>query len=188
MEDHSAISKLLIKELNLDKIHLIGHSMGGAVGLLLYQEIKPIVKSFVCLEGNLISEDCMGSRTAINYSLEDFQREGFNRLKSEISKDSNESSLERDSLKLYLECLSKSDSYAFYKSSESLVEWSDSGKLLELFMGLNIPKYYVFGDKNENSPTVEILSAVEKIEISDAGHAMMNDNPQEFYEKLLGIL
>jgi pimeloyl-ACP methyl ester carboxylesterase len=182
MEDHAIISKLLIEELNLNRIHLIGHSMGGAVGLLLIKDIKPLIKSFICLEGNLISEDCTGSRIAVSYSLEDFQREGFNSLKSGISRDSSNSSI------IYLKCLSKSESFAFYKSSESLVEWSDNGKLLELFVNLDIPKYYIFGDKNENSPTVKLLSSICKIKISDAGHAMMNDNPEEFYKKLPEIL
>jgi pimeloyl-ACP methyl ester carboxylesterase len=188
IEDLSILSSLLIEKLNLKKVHLIGHSMGGAVGLLLCQEIKPIIRSFICLEGNLISEDCMGSRMAISYSLEDFQREGFNRLKSDISMGRNEPSAKDDSLDLYLNCLSKSDPYAFYRSSESLVKWSDSGKLLELFISLDKPKYYVFGDKNKNSPTVKLLSSIARVAISDSGHAMMNDNPKEFYEKLLEIL
>jgi pimeloyl-ACP methyl ester carboxylesterase len=188
MEDHSVISKMLIEELNLNKIHLVGHSMGGAVGLLLCQEIKSMIKSFICLEGNLISEDCTGSRLAISYSLEDFQKEGFDNLKTEISKNKNEPSVKDSGLDLYLDCLSKCNPYSFYRSSESLVKWSDSGRLFQLFLDLDIPKYYVFGDKNQDSPAVKLLSSIPKIEISDAGHAMMNDNSREFYQKLLKIL
>ena len=77
MEDQAVISKLLIQELDLKQIRIVGHSMGVAIGLLLAQEIRPIVKSFICLEGNLVSEDCTGSRIAVGYSLEDFQKEGF---------------------------------------------------------------------------------------------------------------
>ena len=84
MEDQAAILKLLIQELNLNRMHIVGHSMGGAVGLLLAKDIRSIVKSFICLEGNLISEDCTGSRAAVKYSLEDFLKEGFNHLKADI--------------------------------------------------------------------------------------------------------
>ncbi len=188
MEAHAEVSQLLIKELNLNNIHLVGHSMGGAIGLLVCPKMKPIIKSFVCAEGNLISEDCTGSREAVGYSLEDFQKEGFDNLKSQISIEIKGSSGKDKSLDLYLECLSKCDPYAFYRSSESLVKWSDSGKLLKLFVDLDIAKYYLFGDKNRNSPTVKLLSTVPKVEITNAGHAMMNDNPQEFYQKLLEVL
>jgi len=185
MEDHAAISKLLIEELNLNRIHIIGHSMGGAIGLLLAQEITSIVESFICLEGNLISEDCSGSRAAIKYSLEDFQKEGFEHLKSEISKSEDAPSTHNVSQKLFLGCLSKSDPYAFYKSSESLVKWSDSGKLLWLFLGLDVRKCYVFGETNEYSPVMKLLTSVPKLRIPNAGHAMMTDNPTRFYRDLL---
>ena len=121
MEDHASIVKLLIQELNLGRVHIVGHSMGGAIGLLLAMEVGSFAKSFICLEGNLIGDDCGGSRSAIKYSLEEFERQGFHDLKSRISASEDT---------LFVGCLSKCDPYAFYKSSESLVKWSDSGKLL----------------------------------------------------------
>lgn len=179
MEDQAAISKLLIKELNLNRIHIVGHSMGGAVGLLLAKDIKPIVESFICLEGNLVSEDCTGSRAAIQYSLKDFLKEGFPSLKSKISESEDS---------LFASCISKSDPYAFYRSSESLVKWSDSGKLLDLFLGLDVRKYYVFGELNTDAPVIKQLTSIPKLMIPNAGHGMMTDNPSRFYTSLLSIL
>jgi pimeloyl-ACP methyl ester carboxylesterase len=179
MEDQASITKLLIQELNLSGIHIVGHSMGGAIGLLLTKDIKSIVDSFICLEGNFISEDCTGSRNAVKYSLEDFLKEGFNHLKADISESADE---------LFLDCLSKSDPYAFYRSSESLVKWSDNGKLLELFLSLDICKYYIFGELNASAPVIKYLTSIPKLMIPNAGHAMMADNPSRFYSDLLGIL
>lgn len=162
--------------------------MGGAVGLLLAQKIKPITRSFICLEGNLVGEDCGGSRKAVGYSLDEFLKEGFEELRLEISQNEDKTEIQNSSLELFLACLSKCDPYAFYRSSESLVKWSDSGKLLRLFLELDIPKYYVFGARNENSPVIKLLTDVPKIKIANAGHAMMTDNPSKFYQALLTII
>lgn len=163
MEEQAAITELLIQHLNLDRIHIVGHSMGGAIGLLLAREIKPIVKSFICLEGNLVSEDTTVSREAVRYSLPDFLSTGFQ----------------------LIPCLSKNDAYAFYRSAESLVKWSDSGKLLEFFLGLDISKYYIFGAQNADAPVMSKLTSVSTLAIPDAGHSMMTDNPSRFYSELL---
>jgi pimeloyl-ACP methyl ester carboxylesterase len=163
MEEQATIIKLLIQHLNLDRIHVVGHSMGGAIGILLAREIKPIVKSFICLEGNLVSEDCTVSREAVRYSLPDFLSTGFQ----------------------LMQCLSKNDAYPFYRSAESLVNWSDSGKLLEFFLGLDISKYYIFGAQNAGAPVMSKLTSVSKLAIPNAGHSMMTDNPSRFYSELL---
>jgi len=153
--------------------------MGGAIGLILAKEIKPIMESFICLEGNLVSEDCTGSRAALEYSLEEFLKEGFQELKSNISDSKDD---------LFTRCVSKADPYAFYKSSESLVKWSDSGRLLDLFLKLTMHKYYIYGELNKDAPLIKQLTSIPKLMIPNAGHGMMNDNPAIFYKELLDIL
>lgn len=179
IESQAALTKLLLQQLKLKRVRVIGQSMGGAVGLLLANSAKTIVDSFICLEGNLIAEDCTGSREAVQYSLGDFQKEGFDRLKKEVATGADAA---------YLRCLAKSSPYAFYRSSESLVKWSDSGRLLDLFLGLNVPKCYIYGEQNAVAPVMKRLSSVPKIMIPQAGHGMMADNPQGFYTSLLGVL
>ena len=179
MEDQAIVSRPLFQELNLNRIHIVGHSMGGAIGLLVAKDTRSIIESFICLEGNLISDDCGGSRAAVKYSLEGFQKEGFQHLK-----DGNSESADS----LFLGCLSRSDPYAFYRSSESLVKWSDSGRLLELFLELDIRKYYIFGELNTDAPVIKQLSSITKLMIPNAGHGMMTNNPSRFYTILLSVL
>jgi pimeloyl-ACP methyl ester carboxylesterase len=179
MEDMAGVTRMLIQQLHLEKIYLVGHSMGGAIGLLLARQIKSSMMSFSCLEGNLISEDCTGSRETMKYSLSEFQKVGFQQLKLTLSENQDP---------LFLNTLSKSDPYAFYKSSESLVTWSDSGKLIEMFVKMNIPICYFYGEQNKDIPVIKKLSYIPKIEISDAGHGMMTDNPSVFYKELLRFI
>jgi hypothetical protein len=162
--------------------------MGGAIGLLLIEKIPSKIISFINLEGNLIGEDCTYSREVARYSLADFEKRIFKDFKFKIKGTEDLASSTSLSDRLFYKWLSKSDPYAFYKSSESLVKWSDSKRLLKMFVDLGIKKCYVFGEKNKNLPVIKILDNVPKIQISNSGHFMVIDNPQEFYQKLSKIL
>ncbi len=188
MEEHAELCKLAIEKLQIERIHLVGHSMGGAIGLLLIEKIRAKVISFTNLEGNLVGEDCTLSREAIRYSMEDFEKMAFQALKSEVRRTKALLSSTTASKKLYYKWLSKTTPYSFYKSAESLVNWSDSGKLLRMFIDLDISKHYVFGELNKNSAAVGMLATVPKTQIPGSGHFMMVDNPQEFYQVLFRIL
>jgi pimeloyl-ACP methyl ester carboxylesterase len=182
LKEHAEVCKKIIEKLNLKKINLVGHSMGGAVALLLIKKIPERIISFINLEGNLIGEDCGVSRKAISVPYDEFKKTVFSQIKHEIKKVGDKSS------KSWYKWLSKSDSYGFYQSSKSLVKWSDSRKLLKRFINLNLKKYYIFGEEDQNLPIVKLLKGDLKIKISNSGHFMMIDNPKEFYQKLLYCL
>ncbi len=188
MEEHAEICKLIVEKLGLEKIHLVGHSMGGAIGLLLIEKIPSKIVSFINLEGNLIGEDCTYSKEAVRYSLEEFEKRVFEEFKSRIKDSKDLAASTSLSTRLYYNWLSQSDAYAFYRSSESLVKWSDSRKLLKMFVELGIKRWYVFGEMNKDLPVIEMLGDVPKIEIANSGHFMMCDNPEETYKRVLEIL
>jgi len=179
MEEQAEVTRLLLEEFELEKVYLAGHSMGGAIGLLLAVNNPGLVKSFICLEGNLVSADCTGSRVAAGYSRQAFLDEGFDSMQKRIATTTDP---------VYTDCFSRADPLAFHKSSVSLVEWSDSGKLLEMFLGLDLPRYYVYGQRNAGAPLLTELENIPRIEVPDAGHAMMTDNPGSFYGQLHKIL
>jgi pimeloyl-ACP methyl ester carboxylesterase len=58
MEDHAAVCLEILRQVSHEKIHLVGHSMGGAVGLLLAGRLGKRLASFASVEGNLIRRDC----------------------------------------------------------------------------------------------------------------------------------
>lgn len=158
---------------------LIRNSMGGAIGLLLAEKLSNKLISFTNVEGNLVSEDCgLLSRKTISVSFEEFRKSVFAELKSETKESNNKSS------NLWLEWNEKSNTLAFYSSSESLVKWSDSRKLLAKFKNLKTKKVYFYGDKNSEMKVLNELGNIRKIEISNSGHFVMNDNPEQFYTKL----
>ena len=188
IEEHAEICQLVVEKLNNERINLVGHSMGGAIGLLLIQRIPSRVVSFTSLEGNLIGEDCTLSRQAIRYSGEDFEKGGFAALKSGVRDTKDLLRSAGVSGELLSGWLDKSVPGAFYRSSKSLVEWSDSGRLLPMFTGLAIKKCYVFGERNKDLPVIGMLGDVPRIQITGSGHFMMLANPRQFYRKLYRFL
>jgi pimeloyl-ACP methyl ester carboxylesterase len=169
MEDQAEILRLLLDSTKPEKVHIVAHSMGGAVGLLLAAGIKDRLGSFVNVEGNLIGSDCgLISRKAIGIPYDEFRDRMFGRV---ISRGPT----------LWREMSEKSDAMGFYKSSESLVEWSDTEKLLEIFARLETTKVYVYGEQNSDMEILDRLGGIEKVAISGSGHFVMNDNPKEFY-------
>lgn len=183
MEEQAELCSLLLNQFQHEKIHIVAHSMGGAIGLLLAERIKDKLASYISVEGNLIGDDCgIVSRKTVGYSFEEFENKLFDKLimSSRFSKD--------NSAKLWGEMLAKCDPLAFYKSSQSLVEWSDSNKLLESFINLKVNKRYIYGDKNSQMDVLNMLKNIERISISNSGHFVMSDNPSEFYKKLHNII
>lgn len=177
MEAQAKVLNTLIKPFADYHLHIVAHSMGGAVGLLMDDEILDKVSSFSNLEGNLISEDCFLSRKAIVHSDEYFYHTFFPKLKKNMS-----------GLGLLSTDLERTLPAAFFKSCQSLVHWSDSGFLLSRFKSLNSKKAYFYGDRNADIEPLNQLKGVPRVEISNSGHMMMLDNPEEFYSKLKSFL
>ena len=180
MEAHADVCHALMTYLDIDTLHVVAHSMGGAVALLLAEKIPEKVRSFVNVEGNLIGEDCTMSREVVRMPYPDFEKT-FTQMKQKMK------GKDRLSRLLYA-WLCKSDPYGFYYSAKSLIEWSDSGKLLDLFLTLPMKKVYVYGDENARAPVLDVIEKIKTVPILNSGHFMMVENPQAFYCTLLAFL
>jgi pimeloyl-ACP methyl ester carboxylesterase len=178
MEDHAAVCAQVANEIPSKKIHIVAHSMGGAIGLLLPASLLDAVLTFSNLEGNLTGEQCgIVSRKTISVPLHKFERDVLPDLK-DLSKTLGKGRFFLDSAL----------PAAFYKSAESLVHWSDSGDLVSRFNKLSCRKSYFYGEQNSDMLVLNRLNFVEKIMVGRSGHFMMNDNPDEFYPQLKKFL
>ena len=176
MEDHARVCADILLHYPSSELHLIGHSMGGAVALLLPEKILDSVQSFANVEGNLNPEDCVfGSRDACSVPFDVFVAEKLPEFKR-VSENWRTNGLDAASPS------------AFYESARSLVAWSDSGHLLSAFHELPCRKAYIYGDGNAEHATVATVEGVPRIAIERAGHFVMNDNPNRFYTELLELI
>jgi len=178
MDDHALVCAEVLKEFSSKQLHIVAHSMGGAIGLLLPPAVLNRTLSFANLEGNLIREDCgILSRKTIDHPFHEFEKDVLPGFKVQF-KSFGEGRFFFDS----------SSPWGFYKSAQSLVFWSDSGQLLSRFKNLPCKKAYFYGDSNSSLAVLRQLDEVEKIEISKSGHFVANDNVDEFYFRLKAFL
>lgn len=78
-------------------------------------------------------------------------------------------------------------SAAVYRTSVSIVNWSDSEKLLPKFLNAPQRKLYIYGDRNKNK-ALSLEGKVPTAQIPNAGHFMLKDNPLETYHKIEDFL
>jgi pimeloyl-ACP methyl ester carboxylesterase len=176
MEDQADILENLLLTLPPWKIHIAAHSMSGAIALLFSPQLYSRIVSFSNIEGNLISEDCgLLSRGIADVLYEQYKNEIYNWHLSEFKK--------HHQLRF-----NETTPFAVYNSAASLVQWSDSGKLLEKFSSITCRKCYFYGEENINMEVLKRLDFVPKFMISKSGHGMMTENPEEFYSKLANFI
>lgn len=157
------------------RVHFVTHSMGCGIALILPPERLKSLASFSSLEGNLISADCTMSGRVAKVPLDRFGKkmpEGIEEIVGPFS-----SSIYLDAVK----------PRAFRICAESLVDLSKDDTLLNSWNALPCPKQYFYGG-NEKQEVVASLNPAEVIAVPDAGHFMMQENPDSFYPLLVNFL
>jgi pimeloyl-ACP methyl ester carboxylesterase len=170
--DQASICEGLISRLPIGRLHLVAHSMGGAVALLLPPERLARLGSFVNVEGNLIAADCgLFSRGVSEQPFDEYRARVFPEQQRQFSGNP---------------CLrlAHTTAVAMHRSACSLVRWSDSGELLERFRRLSCPRCYIWGEEDRAMPILERLDVAETLMIPASGHCMMVENPAAFYPAL----
>ena len=154
------------------RLHIVVHSLGGAVGLLLAEQSPVPLASFINVEGNLVGADCaMLSRRTAESDPKEFRDEKFAKLNARARE--SDDPIVRDWAGWMAACPAD----ALHASARSLVAWSDSGRLLEMFLRLEVPKAYVYGEHSANPDVLVHLDSVPQVRIADAGHFIMIDQP-----------
>jgi len=176
---HRVLSALHVKD-----IILIGHSMGGLVALLYAERYHTSVRGFINVEGNLSSEDCFFSRAVAQSAFSDFTTTLFPELQNRLKHAANRGFRE------YAANLEKANKKAYYDYSPSLVEYSDTGNLLERYLALAIPKLFVYGAENRALSYLPQLTerGCALVEIPASNHFPFHDNPAAFYHTIASFL
>lgn len=179
---YADIVHLVIGQLAAERVHLVCHSMGGGVGLLVAEQLRQL-GCFVSVEGNLIAEDCgIVSRQIAAQARGQFVRHGYAALHRELVSAGSADLLAW--ARWYASC----DPATIHATARSLVEWSDSGKLLDLFTGLRRPSY-VYGDTDGRlDHLLPALADVPTFPVAGSGHFPMIDNGHDFYSLLADLL
>ena len=188
MKDQADLVLKWIRGLELARISLVGHSMGGVISLYLTEALGTRVEAFFNLEGNFGSKDCIFSNKVASGSCKDFESKGFEEFRSTLRE-----TLQRNpspGLSNYYHNTSMAYPRAFYLSSVSLAKESCQGNLKQRFLALPVKKWYVFGEKSMNRSSRKFLEAnnIPHFIVPESGHFMMDDQPAVFYRMLFKAL
>jgi pimeloyl-ACP methyl ester carboxylesterase len=178
VEDQAKIVRQVLDQLGVKQMHLIGHSLGGMVGTLLLPDLGEKILSFSNLEGNLVGADCGASKDTVQFSIEEFESNEYAQLQQRVAESFEPSAPFRSK---WLQAI---PAKVFYKTSVSIVEWSNSEKLRTIFNTSNVKRLFLYGSKNARKAGV-VSDSVEKVEVPDAGHFTLLDQP-EFCYRVLG--
>ena len=78
------------------------------------------------------------------------------------------------------------DIRAYYAYSFETVKQTDSGKLLQEFLSLQVPRLFLYGERNKTLSYLPELrsSAIQVAEVPSAGHFLFYDNPRATYQAI----
>jgi pimeloyl-ACP methyl ester carboxylesterase len=164
---------------------LVGASMGGLITLLQLRRYGPgRIQGLINLEGNLCPEDCMFSRRVTPHTIETFEPV-YIQMMSEL----RASRYAGDQLVAHNMALNV-DIRAYHAYSFETVAESDSGRLIEDFLQLSIPRLFLYGEANKALSYLPRLraSAVQVKEIPSAAHFLFYDNPAATFEAIGGFV
>lgn len=182
VDDLANISSLFIEQLNLTDFILCGTSMGGLTTLLYLKgggQLK--VKAYINIEGNLMAEDCMFSSKVIQFDFKTFADEIFPKTILEMKAKGNPGyHIIANNLEL------NTNVKSYYNYSFQTVEYSATGDLLDQFIGLKIPKIFIYGQENNSLSYIPVLlqNKVNVKEIANSNHFVFYDNPKELYQTM----
>jgi len=160
---------------------LAGASMGGLISLLLLRHAgRGRIQGLINLEGNLCAEDCMFSRRVIPHTLATFAPL-FDQMMSELKS----SRFVGDQIIARNMALNV-DICAYHAYSFETVNESDSGRLIEEFLSLRMPKLFLYGEQNRTLSYLPRLrgSDVHVVEIPAAAHFFFYDNPVATFREM----
>ncbi len=188
LKDQARLLSYLAEDLGLNRCIVVGHSMGGVIGLSLAESIGSELEKFFSLEGHLGPEDTAFSRKIASLSQDIFERLGLAIFKKWLKKNLQKNPSR--GLANYARNLEKASPTALYLSSHSLVRESEVGRLQERFLNLPCRKGYFFGERSMRSSRVDFLEAhhVPCFIVPESDHFMMDDQPAAFYSMLLDAL
>lgn len=154
---------------------LAGASMGGLITLLqVRRHGVERIQGLVNLEGNLCPEDCMFSRRVVAHGLAEFSSTIFKAMIEDLrgSCHAGDQTIAHN-MELNV------DVRAYHAYSFETVAESDSGRLIEEFLRLPVPRLFLYGDANRSLSYLPNLRAsdVQVVEIPRSAHFLFYDNP-----------
>ncbi len=192
LHSQADIAYALMQSLGIQRCTVIGHSMGGAVAILLARKYSDSLERLVVIEPNLKASDAHLSREIIRQPEAEFvgQYDDFTRMAVATVQNWFVNSHRAD-LEDYIRELLKATPISMYRSALSLITVTSDELFIQKFQELPFPKDFLIGEetlKIHNIPESFVDSDVNTVIVPGVGHMMMVDNPTLFNQTLAALL
>lgn len=167
--DHADYLADLVDYLDLAKLIIYGHSMGGAIAIELAERSGDRLQGIILSEANLDPGGGLFSRKIAKYDEREYLISGQAAMVQQSVDEGN---------RMWAASLAVSSPLATHREAKSLIIGS-SPTWRRIFYSLSTEKTYIFGSESLPNPDLQALSA-ENIAIEivpEAGHSMAWDNP-----------
>lgn len=194
LERHAAGLDLLMDRLRLGPVTLVGHSMGGVIGLYLAERRRTRIDGFFNIEGNISPADCTGSAVAAGQSLDEWLDGGFHAFLNDLYQpnDPDDPNAERNPvLRAYGASAQMGDPRTFHVNSCDLVRESAEETLAARLARLDLPLVYVHGvprGTGKRSQHLLTEAGIPLVPLEPAGHWPYLDQHNAFVDALVTFL
>jgi len=177
LEEHARTVAALLESTGLRECGLVGHSMGGAIGILVAATRPDLVSLLVMAEGNVGPE---GDDPFEGITEEQFVEHGFSDL---LGAQANEAGAQPEGLRAaHLGMTQLLEPRATYREAQSM-ERETNPPLRSLLAKLKIPRWYLQGELSDPDPAFEkgmtAIGVGWKV-VPETGHPMGLQNPSGF--------
>ena len=173
LPDHAAAVAAALDRLDIRGADVIGHSMGGAIAIILATERPDLVRRLVAAEPSLMAT----RRPRLEgYSEDTFAVEGFDKALAAVGP-------------AWAATMRLADRRALYRSERALGEGMIA-TVKSMLLALAMPRTVIMGSRTPVAAAERelIAAGIPLVRIADAGHNMMLDNPSAFTDALVQAL
>ncbi len=187
LKAHARVIAAVLDRIACGPVDLVGHSMGGTVGIQLALDFPHLVRRLVVAEGNLVPGGGVMSGRICQDGEAAFLEEGCARLIARLRQKGQAGAAGADRLASGWQV---ADPKGIFGNAQALVALEDG--FLDRFSALTCPKHFVYGQEGAEAPPtpdtpdpamLEARGIVPHV-VPGAGHAMMLDNPAGFIDVL----
>ncbi|MEZ8630786.1 alpha/beta fold hydrolase [Vibrio lentus] len=173
---HAAYLEAFIQSLGLDKFVIYGHSMGGAVSVVLAEKVQPQLQALVLSEANLDSGGGFFSKKIASYTELEYANHGHAQIVQHSIDDQNTQ---------WAASLAVNSAIGMHRQAVSLIEGQHPSWRDRLY-SLNVNRTYIFGSESLPDRDIEELSihGIAITVVSDAGHSMAWENADGLAEAI----
>ena len=186
IQGHAATIAALLEHLDLKACTVIGHSMGGAVAIVLASQWPDLVGRLVLAEANLDAGGGMLSRSIATQSEADFVSRGRQQLLQQLRADAINGDV---AAAVVLGIAQLAAPFALYRTAVSLVQGMLPGWREQLYQ-LPVPRAFLFGERSLPDGDADLLPAqgIRVAVVPRAAHGMMIENPEGFAGTLMSVI